>query len=127
MMAPVIFRGTVDCRREPGPLGLILAGATADGAGTVYLALQGKAPAGLPAQLQSARVSELEPGSYRITCGTDEWTLAARAHFLFRDVSQAFYAALPPRPVPWRKRLFWRVILWLSSTPLGGLLAGRDA
>ena len=115
----------VICRCEPGPLGLTLSGATAQGSGTLFLAFRGEAPAGLPAQLQSPQVHEIEPGTYRIASARGQWTFDARAHFLHRDASAVFYAAIPPRPVPWHKRLFWRLILALAGSPAGRLLARR--
>jgi hypothetical protein len=42
-------------------------------------------------------------------------------------VADVFYEAIPPRPVPWRKRLFWRVMLGLARLRIGQrlLLRGR--
>jgi hypothetical protein len=114
----VVFRGRVTCRREPGPLGLTLAG-EGSAAGTTYLALAGEAPADLPAELLSPEVLQLAPGRYRIACDASEWVILAHGHFLYRDVSRDFYAAVPPRRVPWRKRLFWKAVLWLAGTGAG--------
>ena len=42
-----------------------------------------------------------------------------------RDVGVQFYRAVPPRPVPWRKRLFWRALLAFAATPVAALLLRR--
>lgn len=40
-----------------------------------------------------------------------------------RSLEALFREVLPPRPVPWRKRLFWRVLLaLLSFAPTRALL-----
>jgi len=44
---------------------------------------------------------------------------------IHREVAGAFYKALPPRPVPLRKRLFWRVMLGLAATSAGRWLLLR--
>jgi hypothetical protein len=38
---------------------------------------------------------------------------------LHRDVAPPFYRALPPRPVPPGKRLFWRLVLALAASRAG--------
>jgi hypothetical protein len=35
------------------------------------------------------------------------------------DVRAAVAAAIPPRRVPWRKRLFWAAVLRLLASPRG--------
>lgn len=42
-----------------------------------------------------------------------------------RDVTAEFYRAVPPRAVPWRKRLFWRAVLALAATPVATLILRR--
>lgn len=42
------------------------------------------------------------------------------------DVGAAVAAVIPPRRVPWRKRLFWAAVLLLLRSPRGRrLLAAR--
>ena len=35
------------------------------------------------------------------------------------DVGAAIRAVIPPRPVPWRKRVLWRVMLWILKSAVG--------
>ena len=125
---PIRFRGWISCRRDgEGPLGLILVGRTEERPDeTVQMAFACPAPVDLPDALEDVRVERLHDAEYRMTSGDRSWTLPGPAH-VHRDVASAFYKALPPRPVPWRKRLFWRVLLGLASRPLGRrlLLRGR--
>jgi hypothetical protein len=123
------FRGWISCRRDgEGPLGLILVGRTSqhhrDEA--VQIAFSGPPPADLPEALEDARVEFLGDHRHRLTSGDKSWTLNGAVH-VHREVAGAFYKALPPRPVPLRKRLFWRVLLGLAGNPMGRrlLLRGR--
>jgi len=122
------FRGWISCRRDgEGPLGLILVGRTEDRPDeTVQMAFACPAPVDMPDALEDVRVERLDEAEYRVTSGDRSWTLPAPVH-VHRDVAGAFYKALPPRPVPLRKRLFWRLLLGLASRPLGRrlLLRGR--
>jgi len=118
------FKGRVECRRSTGPLGLTLIGRTAD-PGVTWLAFQGPAPAELPASLEGALVQRSGAGEYRIASGGRSWTIAAGAIHAHRDVGAAFYAAVPPRPVPAAKRLTWRIVLALAGWPLGRRLLTR--
>jgi hypothetical protein len=45
--------------------------------------------------------------------------IEATSLHVHRDVGNAFYRAVPPRLVPLRKRLFWRVVLALAGTGAG--------
>ena len=73
------------------------------------------APVDLPEALEDAtRGAARRQRQYRVTSGDRSWTLSAR--HVHREVAERVLQALPPRPVPWRKRLFWRVMLaWLAS------------
>lgn len=123
---PVRFRGWISCRRDgEGPLGLILVGRTQDRPDeAVQLAFACPAPADLPEALEDGVVERVGDREYRISSGDRSWTLRAVAH-LHREVATPFYKALPPRAVPWRKRLFWRVMLWLAARPAGRWLLLR--
>ncbi|MEJ1964447.1 MAG: hypothetical protein WDO56_24045 [Gammaproteobacteria bacterium] len=125
----VRFRGWISCRRDgEGPLGLILVGHTSQHRRdeAVQIAFSCPAPADIPDALEDARVEFLGDNQYRLTSGGKSWALQGAAH-VHREVAGAFYKALPPRPVPLRKRLFWRVMLALAANPLGRklLLRGR--
>jgi hypothetical protein len=123
------FRGWISCRRDgEGPLGLILVGRTSQHRReeAVQIAFSCPAPVDVPEALEDARVEFLGGNRHRLTSGDKSWTLEGAAH-VHREVAGAFYKAIPPRAVPWRKRLFWRVMLGLASNRLGRrlLLRGR--
>ena len=123
------FRGWISCRRDgEGPLGLILVGRTSQHRRdeAVQVAFSCPAPVDLPEALEDARIEFLGGHRHRLTSGDKSWTLDGPVH-VHREVAGAFYKAIPPRPVPWRKRLFWRVMLGLASNPLTRklLLRGR--
>lgn len=114
----VRFRGGVSCRREDGPLGLTLIGRTTlDEVAT--LAFAATAPASLPEALEDATVEEVETGRYRIWSGRREWIFPAHSIHLHREVATTFYRAIPARLVPWKKRLFWNVVLSMAASRLG--------
>jgi hypothetical protein len=123
------FRGWISCRRDgEGPLGLILVGRATQHhrEEAVQVAFSCPAPADLPDALEDARIEFLGGNRHRLTSGGRSWELDCAVH-IHREVAGAFYKALPPRVVPWRKRLFWRVMLALAANPLGRklLLRGR--
>jgi hypothetical protein len=35
------------------------------------------------------------------------------------DVGAAVLAVIPPRAVPWKKRVLWRLVLWILRTAAG--------
>jgi hypothetical protein len=115
---PVLrFAGRVRVLKSTsGPLGVTLIGAVSADE-IVHLALRGP-PADLPAQLEAPELWTCASG-YRLSAGERTWHVPASAVFLHRDVGAAFYRAVPPRRVPWRKRLIWRALLALLATPLG--------
>lgn len=116
----VSFSGPVSCRREAGVLGLTLIGQTAERpAELVSLAFPGGAPSGLPEVLEDVSVDSLDAHRVRISSGPKEWVVQARTWHLHGEVASAFYQAIPPRPVPWRKRLFWRLVLSMMTYPAG--------
>jgi hypothetical protein len=122
----VRFPGWISCRRDgEGPLGLILVGRTKDRPDeAVQMAFACPAPVDLPEALEEATVERLGPRQYRLSSGDRSWTLDGVAH-VHREVASAFYKAVPPRPVPFRKRLFWRVMLGLANTAAGRWLLLR--
>ena len=115
------FRGPVTCRRDPGVRpGLTLTGAAADDSGeTLIVTFLGAAPQDLPRTLPAASVVALDGQSYRITSAPQQWPVCARTVHVHRDVTAAFYHAVPPRPVPWTRRLFWRLVLLLAGERAG--------
>jgi hypothetical protein len=121
MAEPVAsFRGAVRCLRGAAPLGLTLIGETPEHEGErTALAFSAAAPADFPAALEGAVIERVGPQQYRITSGPREWLIAATAVHQHRDVGERFYRAIPPRRVPFGKRLFWRVVLALAATRTG--------
>ncbi len=115
MTEPLCFAGPVSCARGPGALGLTLSGRDAAGQ-PLTVAFAAPAPAGLPAQLRDPCVAQLASGTFRISGADGEWLLAAPLAHVHRDVGAAFYRAIPPRPVPLAKRVFWRVVLLLAGS-----------
>jgi hypothetical protein len=110
----VSFTGSLECRRSAGCAGVTLVGRTSSG-DLVHLSLLGAVPEDLPARLDAAEIERVDAQHYRISSGARAWVLAARP-FLHYDLSAAFYAAVPPRPVPPLKRLFWRLVLAAART-----------
>lgn len=114
------FRGTVRCERSAQAHTLILSGVSAEGGGEeTALILSASAPVECPDTLDDAVVEHLGARQYRIRSGAREWLVEAAAVHLHRESAAAFYQAIPPRPAPWRKRLFWRVVLALAASRPG--------
>ena len=99
--------------RQPGPLGLTLIGWTSDHPDErVSLAFSGRAPGNAARGAgRSDRGSYSMGGRYRIASAPREWIVEATAIHLHREIATAFYRAIPPRPAPWSRRLFLRVLL----------------
>jgi hypothetical protein len=51
--------------------------------------------------------------------GEQEWSLPDAVLFLHVDFGAESTAAIAPRPVPWRRRLFWSVLLAVLRTQAG--------
>jgi len=119
------FRGTVRCERSNRAHTLILSGVSADslsadtGGEETALILSASAPVECPDTLDEAVVEHLGGRQYRIRSAAREWLVEAAAVHLHREVAAAFYRAIPPRAVPWRKRLFWRGVLALAASRPG--------
>jgi hypothetical protein len=113
------FAGAVRCQRGAPPFALTLTGAAAAAAGSMTLTFSGSVPAELPATLSGARVEPAGAGGYRILSGAREWHVSGGSLSATREVAAAFYAALPPRPVPVAKRLMWRLVLALAASRAG--------
>jgi hypothetical protein len=116
----VRFRGGVSCRRGAGPLGLTLVGRTIDRPDEVAtLAFSATAPADLPEALEDATVERLDVSRYRLWSGQREWVFPAASVHLHREVAATFYRAIAPRPVSWKKRLLWRLLMTVIAHPTG--------
>jgi len=114
------FRGRVTCTRAARVPGLTLSGTTAERAGELTsLAFSGAAPHDLPEVLQDAVVEEFAGGQYHISSAPHEWLINASAAHLHREIAAEFYRAIPPRPAPWTKRVFWKIVLTLAASRAG--------
>jgi hypothetical protein len=113
------FCGVVHCRHAHAVPGLILSGHTAEAEEPTELAFSATAPADLPVTLQDAVVDHLGGGQYRIGAGQREWLISSPAVHLHRGIAAQFYRAIPPRPAPWTKRVFWRTVLSLAASRTG--------
>jgi len=120
------FCGVLHCRRARTVPGLTLSGSTAEAPDEpTALAFSTTGPADLPDTLQVAVVDHLGGARYRIGAGGREWLIESPAVHLHREIAAQFYRAIPPRPAPWTKRAFWRVVLALATSRAGlALLKG---
>ena len=112
------FRGPVHCRRPRNAL--ILGGAAADSAAdALILTFIGPAGEAFPDSVTDAAVLAVGEHRYRITAGSRDWIVEAASLHVHRDIGSTFYRAIPPRPAPLAKRLFWRSVLALAGTGAG--------
>jgi hypothetical protein len=120
------FCGVVHCRRVPGVPGLTLSGRTAEAPEEpTALAFSATAPDDLPATLEDAVVDQLGETRYLVATGQRQWLISSPAVHLHREIAAQFYRAIPPRPAPWAKRVFWRIVLALAASRAGlALLRG---
>lgn len=109
--------GKLVCRWNDGTAFITLEGRD-DRGEPMLLALAGAAPADLPPVADDGWVETLDADRYRIGDGRREWIVTARS-YLHRDVSAQFYAAVPPRPPPFLRRLAWRIVLAAAASGPG--------
>lgn len=112
------FRGAVTCNRTADTL--TLRGSAADCADDrLILTFVSASTPDIPVPLTAVSVQSVDKDHYRISSASRDFVVEAPSVHLHRDVGRAFYRALPPRPVPLKKRVFWRVVLWLAGTRAG--------
>jgi hypothetical protein len=112
------FRGTVNCRRTAEAL--ILSGPAADSADDrLILTLVSPSIPAIPESLTAVILTAAGEHRYRISSGSGDLVVEARSLHVHRDIGTAFYRAVPPRPVPLRKRAFWSLVLWLAGSRTG--------
>jgi len=115
------FRGAVTCSRTAGAL--TLSGAAADSADDrLILTLISSSIPDIPDSLTAVILTAVGEHRYRIASASRDLVVEATSLHLHRDIGTAFYRALPPRPVPLRKRLFWLAVLWLAGSRTGKLV-----
>ncbi|MGH8258274.1 MAG: hypothetical protein ACREUG_01135 [Steroidobacteraceae bacterium] len=105
----------IECCRIAGAGLVTLSGATEQG-GRACLTIEAEAPAYLPSWTEEGAVEQLDERRYRVSMPGHECIIEATRSFVHEDVSDAFYAALPPRRVPLGKRLFWRLVLSAAAS-----------
>jgi len=129
----IAFDGVVDCRPGTGAINLMLCGFERRSPGApsrvAAQALFGGALNPLPSQLHALRIFELEeaPNARRFLLQAQELqlTLQARSLQLHRDAGRAFFGAVPPPRVLWRRRLAWALLLWALRLPGAQALLAR--
>ena len=112
------FRGAVVCRRAAHAL--TLSGFAKDSAeDLLILTFLAHWVPELPASLSAATVSALDERCWRIACASGDWVVEATSVHVHRAIGDAFYRAIPPRPAPLAKRLFWRAVMALAGSWAG--------
>jgi hypothetical protein len=121
MSEPVVrFAGPVSCVRGDGAIKFTLQGLSAAAPGQpLTVGFTTAVPTGLPAALLDVVVEERAPGMFRISSPAGDWPLLAQTMHVHRDATAPFYRAIPPRPVPPGKRIFWRLVLALAASGTG--------
>lgn len=112
------FRGPVTCRLTADSLTLI--GAAADSADDrLILTFISPSMAEVPDSLAAAIVRAVDEHHYCIASASGDLTVEAASLHVHRDIGSVFYRAVPARPAPLGRRIFWRVVLALAGTRAG--------
>lgn len=112
------FRGPVTCSRTANAL--TLSGAAADSADDrLILTLISPSIPDIPDSLTAPILAAVDEHHYRIASESRDLVVEATSLHIHRDIGRSFYRAIPPRPVPLKKRLFLRVVLWLVGSRTG--------
>jgi hypothetical protein len=124
----VRFSGPVRAVSGPAHAGITLLGKIVepDGALTAaQLSLNALEPVHLAQILRDVTVEALPAQDVLLRSGAQEWRVRCRTWQLHRDVGTVFYAAIPPRPTPWTRRLGWRLLLAFAASGPGRWLLAR--
>ncbi len=111
------LKGAIECRRT-GASFVTFIGHT-EGGERAYVTLAVRAPADLPPRIDDGDVDLLDGGRCRVSMAGREWHLDSRQLLVHRDVSGPFYSALPPRRVPFAKRLLYWIMLTAAGSGPG--------
>jgi hypothetical protein len=112
------FRGAVTCSRTANAL--TLSGVAADSAADrLILTFISSSPPDIPDSLTAVSVCAVDEHHYRITSASRDMVVEATSFHVHRDIGRVFYRAVPPRPAPLNKRLFWGVVLRLAGSRTG--------
>jgi hypothetical protein len=108
------FNGKVTLRRLT-PSTLTLSGKLLDAdQEKIYVTLSGQNLEYVPALLHDPILELNETCEYKLTAGQQLWQFKAIAH-MHCSAATRFFAVVPPRPTPLKKRLLWRAALGLAS------------
>jgi hypothetical protein len=122
------FEGPVSWEPGPGAGGITLLGTISEPRSTpAQLSLIGTEAGQLPSDLADVTAEVSATPGVVLRSGSREWRIACKTWQLHRDVGGTFYAAVPPRPTPWSRRLTWRVLLAVAATAPGRWLLSRRA
>lgn len=122
------FKGPVSWEAGPGPAGITLVGQIIEPDGrttAAQLSLSGLQPLQLPPLLDDLTFEALTASDMVLRSGAREWALRGKAWQLHRDVRSMFFAALPPRPMRWSRRLGWTALLGVAALGPGRWLLAR--
>jgi hypothetical protein len=122
------FKGPAHWVRGPGSAGITLLGTIEEADGRVTaaeLSLSGVPSLQLPPVLPDLSVESPAAQDLVLRSGTREWQVRCHTWQLHRDVGASFYAAVPPRRMPWSRRAAWRLMLALAATAPGRWLLAR--
>lgn len=124
----VHFNGPAKWVGGPGRAGITLLGKIVEPDGSVTaaeLSLSGVQSLQLPPVLHDLSVEARAGQDLVLRSGAREWQVHCNTWQLHRDVGASFYAAVPPRRMPWSRRAAWRLMLGLAATAPGRWVLAR--
>lgn len=135
----IYFTGAVACQsRVNEALGIVLRGVERTSVADISeraleVGFVLPAPHSLPLTLTEVAVEELEPAAagagglrrFAITSAQGRFEIEARSVHVHRDARATFFAAVPPRPAPPARRLFFWLVPRLAASAPGRALLRR--
>ena len=108
---------TVDCLRAtvPGGSQWRLSGSRVDGT-RLLVDIAGAAASELPLRLSDAVLEPAGPEGWQLSGGGRSFLLPHSRIFVHEDLGAAMQAAIPPRRVPWSRRIFWQIVFLLMRS-----------
>ena len=99
----------------PGGSGWRLSGSRVDGA-RLLVDIAGSAAPELPSRLSDAVLEPAGPDGWQLIGGGRSFLLPHSRVFVHEDLGAAMQAAIPPRRVPWSRRIFWQIVFLLMRS-----------